>query len=107
MKLKLKGVNELVFIDDTIAEEIVMLNDKGYTTMACCGGHLEENIHLITVVFDKNYNLEPPKGFKWVKKGLVLMFYIHFNRYKPTEKYNKALINFQQWVKDLPKNNLE
>lgn len=107
MKLKLKGIDDIIFIDDNIAEEIVILNDKGYITTACCGGHLDKDIHLITVVFDKNYNLEPPKGFRWVKKGLVLLFYITPNGYKPTEKYNKEMIIFKQWVKDLPKNNLE
>lgn len=103
MKLKLKNVNGIVFIDDTIAEEVAMLNDKGYKTMACCGGHLDQDIHLITIVFDKNYNLEAPKGFRWTKKGLVLIFYKTPNSYKPTDKYKKEMIIFKQWVKDLPK----
>ena len=97
--------NENVEIDDNIVDEIIMLNNKGYTTTACCGGHVDRQAYLIAVVFKEPYGLklEQPIGFKW-HKNIVVEFYIHHNRSKSLFKYENAMIEFRKWVKELPCN---
>ncbi|MGD9678331.1 MAG: hypothetical protein AB7V16_08310 [Vulcanibacillus sp.] len=97
--------NENVEIDDNIVDEIIILNNKGYTTFACCGGHVDRECYLIDVVFKEPYGLklEPPNGFKWYK-NVGLEFYIHKNKSKCLLKYENAMIEFKKWVKDLPNN---
>lgn len=97
--------NENVEIDDNIVDEIIMLNNKGYTTTACCGGHVERQAYLISVVFKEPYGLklEPPIGFKWHKNRGV-EFYIHKNKSKCLLKYENAMAEFRKWVVDLPNN---
>lgn len=57
-------------IDPNIREIIIELNNKGYETMFCCGGHTNEIYTEIYVVIKRNENIdrvinniEPPDGF--------------------------------------------
>lgn len=36
---------EKVEIDDNIVDEIIMLNNKVYTTTTCCGGHVDRQTY--------------------------------------------------------------
>lgn len=37
--------NEIIEVDDNIAEAISLLNKKGYYTKACCGGHVKPPVY--------------------------------------------------------------
>lgn len=94
----------IVEIDNNIAEDVVLLNEKGYNTVSSCGGHIDKGIYLINIVFDKDYQIQPPKYFKMnVKKRFTgLEFYLNASKPKKEEKYNLALQEFKRWVRDLP-----
>lgn len=95
---------ELIDIDDNIADDIVMLNEKGYTTIACCGGHSDREVYMMSIVFDKIYAFELPKGFKLDKHRNIWFNYPQSTK-KREDKYNRQVEIFKQWVKDLPKIN--
>lgn len=63
---------ELLQLDDNIAEAVVLLNDKGYTTRDSCGGHFNNGEGLMTfyVAFEEGRcpDVEPPDGF-WLVPG--------------------------------------
>lgn len=57
-------------IDENIREIIIELNNKGYKTVFCCGGHNDELYTEIYIVIKRNEhvdnvinNIEPPDGF--------------------------------------------
>ena len=95
--IKYTKINDLVVpLDGNIAEEVELLNKKGYRTTTSCGGHMEHDICLIHIVFAKDYQLQPPKFFKWNKNGIE--FYLGQSKPKRQEKYNLAMQEFKQWV---------
>lgn len=51
-------------IDNNMLDIIVALNKKGYRTSFCCGGHEDSSVLDLNIVFQKNYNLSLPEGFK-------------------------------------------
>lgn len=101
--IKYTKINDLIVpLDSNIAEDVALLNSKGYRTTASCGGHMDENICLIHIVFDKAYEVQAPKYFKWYKTGVE--FRLSQSKPKRQEKYDLAMQEFKQWVKDLPNN---
>jgi hypothetical protein len=89
-----------VEIDGSIAEEIITLNEKGYITTFCCGGHVSDEEEGIYVAFIRNYNFQIlPNGFYEQKNNVGHM--------KKTNKndidYEVALANFKAWVSILPR----
>jgi hypothetical protein len=61
---------ELLHLDDGIAEAVVILNEKGYTTVDSCSGHFNNASDLLTFYahFAKDCSpaSEPPDGFELV-----------------------------------------
>ncbi len=93
-----------VEIDSNIANDIAILNEKGYRTIACCGGHIDQDIYMMSIVFDRMYDFELPKGFKQTRHRNIWFNY-PLSTKKREEKYNRQCEIFTQWVKDLPKIN--
>lgn len=66
-----------ILLDEAIAYEISVLNAEGYTTLACCAGHYEDDIRSY-VYFDKKYQdiidvvNENVKLSKYLKLGITL-----------------------------------
>lgn len=105
VRLLTLGENQ-VWIDDNIADEIEMLNAKGYTTASCCGGHPLNGEMVITISFYEDYDFILPKKFKAKRKHGNLGIYVHypFGDKLREKHYYQSLNDFKQWVKDLPNN---
>lgn len=61
-------------IDNNIVDNIILLNNKGYKTVACCEGHKESKIFDLYIMFMNELNVEVPEPFKLSKNKKILRF---------------------------------
>lgn len=124
-KCKCNGIK--IEIDDSIADIIMILNKKGFSTDYCCGGHIvEKNILnggipdtyiMFSEAMNENY-IDIGKDWRW-SAGLRVVRFSMFKCKKPLEKAKdrKALCNkwedilkekrkeLLEWAKNLPNKN--
>lgn len=82
----------VIHLDELIAPTIILLNQKGYYTLFCCGGHWYENYVSPYIMFEPNC-LPPslPKAFIWDDNTI---------RYRGTPIHDKPLpVKFKKITK--------
>lgn len=95
----------LILIDRNIQEHIRILNEKGYSTMACCEGH--KNVCVNTYIsFPDDYFQETgiPEGFKFDKNHRTISYTYSskLSEEKMNELKAEKLKILLEWIKGLP-----
>lgn len=97
----------LVQVDKTILPIIKMLNQKGYITSACCGGHPNtEHCMSIYVAFDNehDFSIDFPQNFRYSRSARTLTAYFDQNisqdEFLAFQK--DRLDELSQWAERLP-----
>lgn len=110
---------EMIKIDKLMLDAIKILNQKGYKTVYCCSGHLEEGVlNKAYIMFDKAYlfecfddfNIESKYNFKIKHLGTFVNVRTQIECIIPskwnTGVSNKALIeinyDFYKWASKIP-----
>lgn len=89
---------ELIMIDRGIQDSIRVLNEKGYTTVYCCEGHIGLSVS-IYIQFDEDYEFdELPKDFTYKNNTLRYKFPKKF--YKDEEKFNNDKEEHLRYLND-------
>lgn len=97
----------LVQVDKTILPIVKLLNQKGYITASCCGGHANtSHCRSIYVAFDNEheFTLEFPKGFRYSRSARTLTAYFdqNINQDEFLAFQKKHLEELRQWAERLP-----
>lgn len=94
----------LLDIDEEILPQIILLNNKGYSTQYCCQGHINNSVVRLYILFEQEYT------FKSLPKGFIVEENTTENRtcisFEPKSKNNKqkykellkARINLYDWI---------
>ena len=54
----------LLDIDEEILPQIILLNNKGYSTQYCCQGHMDSSVTRLYILFENIYYFDDlPNGF--------------------------------------------
>lgn len=97
----------LIQIDKLILSSIRELNLKGYTTAACCAGHIDDmNSISIYIAFQSDYEFSSiPKGAKYSKSGYSISYNLPNDLTKDERKalQEEYLKNIFEWVQSLQK----
>jgi hypothetical protein len=85
-------------IDKGISHAVMVLNKRGYNTVACCEGHADKSIIYIYVLFTKDYNFQLPSGFKYKDRSLFFIDTKTKDKQKRQEIINNQLQILNAWV---------
>lgn len=88
-------------IDDNIIDDIIILNKKGYKTVACCEGHKESPVFDFYIMFMSILECEIPKSFK-ISKNKKIIRYTKDSVKVTDEKVTELRKDFHEWVQNLP-----
>ena len=98
----------LIMIDKNIQDVVRILNQKGYTTIACCESHYDNNTNLY-VAFNMRYNnISLPEGFVYAKGKTIISYSFKKEERKTRECFEnikaEKLKILLEWAQLLPEN---
>lgn len=88
-------------IDDNIIDDIIILNKKGYKTVACCEGHKKRPVFDFYIMFMNTLDVDTPKSFK-ISKNKKIIRYTKDSKKVADGQVTELRKIFHEWVQNLP-----